>query len=110
MGAVRSQGHRPSDSSHRSCTRFMPGLWQEVIMKQLPIMNGAVSPAVRDEILGTKRRPVVLIGFQNQGNLGIGYLASTLRKNGYEVEVIDFEVDADLILERVKFLDPILVG
>lgn len=88
----------------------MPGPWQEVIMKQLPIMNGAVSPAVRDEILGTKRRPVVLIGFQNQGNLGIGYLASTLRKNGYEVEVIDFEIDPDLILERVKFLDPILVG
>ena len=79
-------------------------------MKQLPIMNGAVSPAVRDEIIGTKRRPVVLIGFQNQGNLGIGYLASTLRKNGYEVEVIDFEIDSDLILERVKFLDPILVG
>src|SRR4030095_8322261 len=79
-------------------------------MKQLPILNGAVSPALRDEILGTKRKPVVLIGFQNQGNLGIGYLASTLRKNGYDVEVIDFEIDADLILELVKFLDPILVG
>ncbi len=79
-------------------------------MKQLPILNGAVSPAVRDEIIGTKRKPVVLIGFQNQGNLGIGYLASTLRKNGYEVEVIDFEVDPDLILERVKFVDPVLVG
>ena len=69
-------------------------------MKQLPILNGAVSPAVRNEIIGEKRRPVVLIGFQQQGNLGIGYLASTLRKNGYDVEVIDFQIDADLIVDR----------
>jgi len=55
-------------------------------------------------------KPIVLIGFQNQGNLGIGYLASTLRKNGYAVEVIDFEIDKTLILERVRMLDPILVG
>lgn len=79
-------------------------------MKQLPILNGAVSPAVRDQVLGTKRRPVVLIGFQQQGNLGIGYLASTLRQNGYDVEVIDFQIDADLIVDRVRSLDPILVG
>jgi len=79
-------------------------------MKQLPILNGAVSPALRDEIIGTKRRPVILIGFQQQGNLGIGYLASTLRQNGYDVEVIDFQIDADLIVDRVRSLDPILVG
>src|SRR5215216_4615783 len=78
-------------------------------MKQLPIMNG--SPARQStHVPKEKRRPVVLIGFQQQGNLGIGYLASTLRQNGYEVEVIDFQIDADLIVDRVRSLDPILVG
>src|SRR6478735_6009894 len=77
-------------------------------MKQLPIMNGSLSRTERSP--QKKSRPVVLIGFQQHGNLGIGYLASTLRQNGYEVEVIDYQIDPDLILERVKFLDPILVG
>jgi len=77
-------------------------------MKQLPIMNGSLSRTERSP--QKKSRPVVLIGFQQHGNLGIGYLASTLRKNGYEVEVIDYQIDPDLILERVRFLDPILVG
>jgi hypothetical protein len=33
-------------------------------------------------------RPVILIGFQNQGNLGLGYLASTLKQNGYSTYVV----------------------
>ena len=37
------------------------------------------------------RQPVVLIGFQEQANLGLGYLASTLRHYGYPVHVFDFE-------------------
>lgn len=78
-------------------------------MKQLPIMNG--SPALQaSPVPHEKRRPVVLIGFQQQGNLGIGYLASTLKQNGYDVEVIDFQVAPELIAARVKMLDPILVG
>lgn len=36
-------------------------------------------------------RPVVLVGFLQQGNLGLGYLSATLRKSGYTVQVIDFE-------------------
>ena len=78
-------------------------------MKQLPILNETDSGLVVS-LRPNQGRPVVLIGFQNQGNLGIGYLASTLRQNGYDVEVIDFEIDKELILERVRSLDPILVG
>ncbi len=55
-------------------------------------------------------RPVVLVGFQQQGNLGLGYLASTLRQGGYLVEVFDFERPAADILAAAKNLDPILVG
>jgi radical SAM superfamily enzyme YgiQ (UPF0313 family) len=79
-------------------------------MKQLPILNGSVSPAPNENSFDKRSRPVVLIGFQQHGNLGIGYLASTLRKNGYEVEVIDYQIDADLMAARVRSLDPILVG
>jgi len=78
-------------------------------VKELPILNETARSPL--PFSGHKdSKPVVLIGFQNQGNLGIGYLASTLRKNGYTVEVIDFEIDKELILARVRMLDPILVG
>jgi anaerobic magnesium-protoporphyrin IX monomethyl ester cyclase len=55
-------------------------------------------------------RPIVLIGFQRHSNLGIGYLASTLRQHGYRVEVYDFEADRQLILDAITQLDPIVVG
>ena len=55
-------------------------------------------------------RPVMLIGFQEQSNLGLGYLASTLRREGYRIEVFDFEQDPAQILAAVNSLDPILIG
>jgi radical SAM superfamily enzyme YgiQ (UPF0313 family) len=55
-------------------------------------------------------RQVVLIGFQVQANLGLGYLASVLRKYGYPVSVFDFEQDRRIMLETILRTDPILVG
>ena len=55
-------------------------------------------------------RPVVLVGFVRQGNLGIGYLATTLEQQGYRVVVIDFEDDTEVVVEVVRRLDPVLVG
>lgn len=55
-------------------------------------------------------RPVLLIGFQNQGNLGLGYLASTLRKHGYAVETVDFEQESEEILRVAQRLNPLLIG
>jgi anaerobic magnesium-protoporphyrin IX monomethyl ester cyclase len=59
---------------------------------------------------GAPSRPILLIGFQRQGNLGLGYLAATLRREGYTVEVFDFERDPDDILAAAQRLDPILIG
>jgi radical SAM superfamily enzyme YgiQ (UPF0313 family) len=53
---------------------------------------------------------VFLIGFQNQGNLGLGYLASTLRTHGYKVQVFDFEADPELILSAAQTFQPLLIG
>src|SRR5208283_2387410 len=55
-------------------------------------------------------RPVILIGFQEQTNLGLGYLASVLRRYGYKVVVFDFELDRAEILRAAKALDPIVIG
>ena len=46
-------------------------------------------------------RPVVLVGFKRQGNLGLGYLASTLRARGYPVEILDFEDPYEKIRDAV---------
>jgi anaerobic magnesium-protoporphyrin IX monomethyl ester cyclase len=73
---------------------------------QLNIFNG--------ETLAAKSRntssPVLLVGFQRHSNLGLGYLASVLRQHGYEVTIVDFELDRQLILEKAKRLRPILIG
>jgi len=52
----------------------------------------------------------MLIGFQRQSNLGIGYLASTLRREGYRVELFDYERDPAEILETARRFDPIAIG
>jgi len=56
------------------------------------------------------QRPVMLVGFQNQGNLGLGYLAAVLRRNGYAVQVVDIEQDPEEILRVARELKPILIG
>jgi anaerobic magnesium-protoporphyrin IX monomethyl ester cyclase len=71
----------------------------------LKILGSTAADQVRDTT-----RPVVLIGFQRQSNLGLGYLAATLQRCGYQVKVFDFEVERLKILEAVQALDPILIG
>jgi radical SAM superfamily enzyme YgiQ (UPF0313 family) len=53
---------------------------------------------------------VLLIGFQDQGNLGLGYLAAMLESRGYPVEVVDFRQEPEQILEVVRSRRPILIG
>jgi anaerobic magnesium-protoporphyrin IX monomethyl ester cyclase len=53
---------------------------------------------------------VVLVGFQDQGNLGMGYLASTLAAHGHTVELLDFREGNDRIRETVLDADPLVVG
>jgi anaerobic magnesium-protoporphyrin IX monomethyl ester cyclase len=55
-------------------------------------------------------RAVVLVGFKRQGNLGLGYLASTLRARSYRVEILDFEDSFDEILASIQRVNPVLVG
>lgn len=79
-------------------------------MVEFPIPLVAPAEAT---LRGTHRntaRPVLLIGFLRQGNLGIGYLSATLAQFGYRVEVLDFEQDPSDVLEAARRIDPVLVG
>ncbi len=73
--------------------------------------NLAASPfAVAGARPRNTSRAVVLIGFRRQGNLGLGYLAATLEKFGYSVEVLDVEDPAEAMLAVIQRVDPVVVG
>src|SRR4029079_9423434 len=72
----------------------------------LPVVQG--SPAAERE--RDTSRPVMLVGFQHQGNLGLGYLAAVLREHGYSVRVVDIEQKPSEILRIAQELNPILIG
>jgi len=55
-------------------------------------------------------RPVMLVGFQHQGNLGLGYLTSVLRQCGYDVRVVDIEQDPEEIVKTAREINPVLIG
>lgn len=55
-------------------------------------------------------RPILLVGFLHQGNLGLGYLSATLKQFGYRVEVLDFEEATDTLVAKALALRPMLVG
>lgn len=55
-------------------------------------------------------RPILLIGFLHQGNLGLGYLSAVLRENGYSVVVADIESDADELVAMARSINPMIVG
>lgn len=57
-----------------------------------------------------KPKTVTLIGFQDQGNLGIGYLAGVLDQHGFAVQILEFRQGPERILEAAKSSDPLLVG
>ncbi|HTR15004.1 MAG TPA: radical SAM protein [Roseiarcus sp.] len=55
-------------------------------------------------------RPVALIGFQEQSNLGLGYLSAVLKQHGYSVDVFDFDQDPDVIVAHARASAPVLIG
>lgn len=56
------------------------------------------------------RADVVLIGYQDQGNLGMGYLAAVLQRQGRTVEMIDVRDGPDQIGARLVSRQPLVVG
>ena len=57
-----------------------------------------------------KNTSAVLIGYQEQGNLGIGYIAATLIQRGFTVRVLDFRERQEFILDTIRTVRPAFVG
>jgi anaerobic magnesium-protoporphyrin IX monomethyl ester cyclase len=57
-----------------------------------------------------RQRDVVLIGFQDQGNLGMGYLGAVLQEHGYEVELVEFRSGHEAIIDVIRNTQPLVVG
>lgn len=55
-------------------------------------------------------RPVCIIAFEEQDNLGVGYLASVIMEAGFNARIIDFRLDKQQILEKLRSYDPLIVG
>jgi anaerobic magnesium-protoporphyrin IX monomethyl ester cyclase len=55
-------------------------------------------------------KPVCLIAFEEQDNLGVGYLASVILQAGFSARIIDFRLDKQQILEKLRSYDPLMVG
>lgn len=53
---------------------------------------------------------VLLVGFQDQDNLGLRYLASSLRAAGHRTRIESFGADAAPLLAAVREFDPDVVG
>ncbi len=75
--------------------------------------SGHETSVLRDPLIDRARdasRPILLIGFLHQENLGLGYLSAMLRRYGYKVVVLDFEADAEDILRVARACNPLIVG
>jgi anaerobic magnesium-protoporphyrin IX monomethyl ester cyclase len=70
-----------------------------------PVLHTQAATASRNT-----SRPILLVGFQHQGNLGLGYLASTLRQHGYSVDICDVEAPPDQIVATALQTNPMIVG
>jgi len=53
---------------------------------------------------------VLLVGFQDQDNLGLGYLASSLRAAGHEARIATFGTDPQPLLQIARQWQPDIIG
>lgn len=55
-------------------------------------------------------KPVLIVAFAEEENLGAGYLMSVLNREGIDVSMIDFRYDREEILAGIRRADPVVVG
>jgi anaerobic magnesium-protoporphyrin IX monomethyl ester cyclase len=70
----------------------------------------APAGAADTSAVGAARPRVALIGFQDQGNLGLGYLSAVLREHGCAAQMIEVRDAPEAIAERLLRWRPLVVG
>lgn len=73
----------------------------------LPLLPALHAASTRQRVTA---RPIMLVGFQSQGNLGLGYLSAVLQQQGYRVVVVDIEQEPKAILRLALQHQPLLIG
>ena len=66
----------------------------------------SLGPPVRS----SETAEIALIGYQDQGNLGMGYLSAVLQQRGHTVQMIDVRDGPEKIAERLVLRQPLVVG
>lgn len=57
-----------------------------------------------------EKKPVFLVAFLEQDNLGVGYIASMLLKENFQFKIVDFRIGKERILEQILKFKPAVVG
>jgi len=52
----------------------------------------------------------LLIGFQDQDNLGLRYLVSAVHQAGFTAEIITYQSDPEPLMQQVRAKRPALIG
>jgi len=58
----------------------------------------------------TRAKKVLLIGFEDQDNLGLRYLMSAVNASGHQALIMTYRADPDQILARIRRDTPDVVG
>jgi len=58
----------------------------------------------------TRAMNILLVGFQDQDNLGLRYLMSSVRAAGFEAEILTYQADPEPILDYVRSKMPDVIG
>ena len=74
------------------------------------ILPGILNNSFLQSPAGQVPAEVALIGYQDQGNLGMGYLAAVLKERGHNVQMIDVRDKRESIAERLAAQQPLVVG
>ncbi|WP_294540284.1 radical SAM protein [uncultured Rhodoblastus sp.] len=73
---------------------------------------GANRSAVRDLRVkpSAEKVEIALVGYQDQGNLGLGYLAAVVERRGWNATLYDIRDGGDALARRLKSRKPLIVG
>jgi radical SAM superfamily enzyme YgiQ (UPF0313 family) len=75
------------------------------------VLPGILSASSLDPPVKSGETAVVaLIGYQDQGNLGIGYLSAVLQRRGHTVLMMDVRMGAEKLAEQLVAQRPLVVG
>lgn len=79
----------------------------ELVARRLPLLQSALPSSIASTVAGGR---VLLVGYQDQDNLGLRYLSAQLRGAGYTTKIVSLSSDAQSLERVITEFQPLLVG